>query len=1205
MKSFMPWFCLAFAATNVAYSEDGLDAYRQGNYLMAAQQLNPAPNNDPVVDYYLGEMRLYGYGQLKNNALALRQFTQAAERGFLPAVNMMARYALIEQRDPVEALRWFKQAADKNDTPALMYCASAYLFGLGVKKNIEYAKRYYIPAAKNGDSIAQYTLADDFINSRSAQNKKLGLLWLNKSVAQGNPKAQLKLSELFAKGGLVEQDMKRAEQLAQLAAQQGYMPAFSRLGDMALQQNDFLKAKDWYVQAANKKYPPAEMALANLYLNNKSPFYDPKTGFLWMLKAAQNDVIPAQTSLALLYKQGIGVPADANIALEWQQKANAKTKVAEDPATSAVQWLSNDKFDQFISSNYQLTGIFSDWRNPLALQQNNYNASPQMEVITRETLYQPAFVMANPNTVPIAEYFDALASSLGSQQPEWSFPRYPIDKHIAALERNDSYVVRHEPRTSIIDEGVLYATDDNAQPYSYVRDLTEGWEKQANYQAVFNQLHEEAVLGNPDAQFQLAQLYQFGYGVEKNAQQASYYYQLAAVQQDTRAEYNLGLLYLQGLMNQVDYDQGIAWLTDAAFKGNPYAQYALSRIYEHGYGGTADTPAIQSNGHLAMSMDYLAAANNFPLSLYSLADHMVKKNKGQMTLAEKQKRVQLITRLYREAATQGVAEAVLPLAFFDAMNGGDKAKQAKAFEVAQKEARTGNPQAALLLGMMYDRGLSVPANPEQAVSWYQQASDNPVKSFILGTYYSNGLGVNADKEKGKRLLQAAADAGFAYANLNLAIMQQQQGDAFLPELEKAVALGNSTAGLLLADYYLSQANNPQNMEQARAIYQNFADKGDKKAQLKLAYMFDKGFGGPMNAEQALHWYTAAAEQNDSKAQYLLGQLYQVGSTQVLPDYEAAKKWYAAAEKRYSPAAVALGFIYDTIEANYAKAMGSYQQAADRHDPTAQYNLGLIYENGKGFAVDYAKAKDFYSQAAAQGHRGAMVQLAGILFNGYAGERNALQAFDWYKKSAALGDPTALYYLGLLSETGVATSVNYPDAVNYYQQSAAKGNAKAMLALARMYQFGLGVARDNEKMLKFYKQLADQQNAFAQYQLGRYYLEMAQADHSIPEGKRWLEQAQNNGNGQAKSLLQWLMAQEQERLSFIQPLSMPKKLVVGMQQPLDLLYLEALSEWNRGNDTDSRSILDNILVKFPNYEPARKAYEQLNQHMNLSEISYNK
>jgi len=382
------------------------------------------------------------------------------------------------------------------------------------------------------------------------------------------------------------------------------------------------------------------------------------------------------------------------------------------------------------------------------------------------------------------------------------------------------------------------------------------------------------------------------------------------------------------------------------------------------------------------------------------------------------------------------------------------------------------------------------------------------------------------------------------------------------------------------------------------IYKRFAEKGDKEGQLKLAFMYEQGLGGPIDMASAQNWYTLAAQQGQPTAQFLLGRINQLGWIGKQPDYAEAKKWYSSAKSTYAPAAVALGFIYDTVDDDYQKAMAGYQLAVDKEDPIAQFNLGLIYEKGKGQPVDFVKATKMYLQAAAQGHAQAMVQLAGLYFNGSAGPRDQEQALQWYKKAAALNNRDALYHLGLLSETGVATKLDYSDAINYYQQSAAKGNAKAMLALARMYQYGLGVPKDNQQALKLYKELAATNNPYAQYQLAIFAYEGTEGQRSPEQGKQLLQQADENGNQQARKVLQWLEAQSQEHISFIEPLpANPAPILAG--KAADLMYLDALSEWNRGDEILSRSILNQIMTQYPQYAPAKRAYEQLNQQLTPS------
>jgi enhanced entry protein EnhC len=361
-------------------------------------------------------------------------------------------------------------------------------------------------------------------------------------------------------------------------------------------------------------------------------------------------------------------------------------------------------------------------------------------------------------------------------------------------------------------------------------------------------------------------------------------------------------------------------------------------------------------------------------------------------------------------------------------------------------------------------------------------------------------------------------------------------------------------------------------------------------------MLEKGLGAAPDPVAAQRWYTAAAEQGNPVAQYLLGQFYQLGVVGD-PDYTLAKEWYKKSATQLSKASVALGFLYETVDDNYAEALKAYEQAAAKGDILGEYNLALMYEYGKGVPIDYAKAKSLFIEAANKGVDEAMNQLGGMYFYGLGQERNEQQALVWYKKAAALGNRNALYSLGLLSETGVATKLDFPDALKYYQQASDQGNEKAMLALARMYHYGLGVAKDNKMSASIYQKLADRQNAYAQYQLGTYYLEGTSGERLPEKAMQLLKQASENGSPQARKILQRLEAQSQGRVSFIEPVMMNRARVSG--ESADLMYLDALNEWDRGDEVLSRMILHRLVTQYPNFVPAKRVYEKLNEAKRVS------
>ncbi|CAM2883439.1 tetratricopeptide repeat protein [Legionella worsleiensis] len=1194
MKSLVPWMCLVVAsATQNAFADDGFNAYRLGDYSKAAEPLISKAGQDAVADYYLGRLYLYGYGQLKNNDLAMRYFTKSAEKGYLPAVQLMAKYSLFQLKNPEEAARWFKQAASAGDVQAQMYMAAAYLFGYGVKKNTDVATRYYIDAAKSGNPVAQYALAEQFIDSRHSSNKKLGLIWLSKSANGDNPKALTKLGSIYLAGKLVPQDVPKAIELLNKAASLNFVPAMLELGNAALEQKEYDQALAWFNKAASQHNSAAYLHLAHAYLQEKSPIYDPKNGFLWTLKAAQDGSVEAKKDLVELYTKGIGVAPDATLARQWADKAAQDAKKPQElsPQTQMALWLSNGTLNKMENTSYQMDGIFSAWNNKAGLRNNTYNPAPQFEVITRQELFKPKFALTQPNEIPINTYYDALISKTAEYKDnEWSFPIYHLNRQIEALERAYSPVVARNNLPAPYIDASYYSESDTIN--GDLMDIwMQGWQKQVNYMAVFNQMYSRAILGDAQSQFEIGQMFQYGIGVAQNEQAAMIFYQNATEQQHLGAEYNLGILYLEHAKNAADYQIGLNWLTDAAFKGNKRSQYALSRILEKGKTGEDGTVYIQPNHEQAISMLYLSAANNYGPAEYQLAEHLAREFNDGLSVDVKNHKIALIRQLYQGAAKNHVAQALVPLAYYNAVDA-DKQKQIEAFKVAETQADAGDEKAALLLGMLYDRGIGTSADPSKALYWYQRSGQNPVSQFIMGTYSTEGKGIVQDKEKGLSLLKESAQAQFPYSYFNLAVIKHQSQEEFLPDLMTSYRLGNSHAGIVLADYYLAASNDTDSMNQAKEIYTKLAEKGDQYAQLKLAYILDKGLGSAANPVAAQRWYQASAEQGNPEAQFLLGQFYQLGAMGQ-PDYAQAKLWYAKAATRLSKAQVALGFLYETVDDNYAEALKSYEAASHQGDPIGDYNLALLYEYGKGIPVDYQKAKALFTAAAAKGVDEAMNQLGAMYFYGLGEPRNTQQALVWYKKAADLGNGNALYSLGLLSETGVATKLDFPDALKYYKDASDKGNEKAMLALARMYHYGLGVAKDPKMSASIYEKLAQRQNAYAQYQLGTYYMEGTAGEQSPAKGRKLLEQASENGSTQARKVLRRLDAQNQARVSYVESIQLNDVPVLEGAHA-DLIYLDALNEWNRGDEVLSRMILQRLVTQYPHFVPAKRTYEQLNQ-----------
>lgn len=1174
MKSIMPWFCLAaMTNTNLVFADKGLDAYRIGDYSKAADLLLNSNNNDPIVNFYLSKMRLYGYGELKDNHLAIEYLQKAGEKGFLEAQNIMARYELLENKNLEKALYWFKKAAVAEDNSALMYCAAAYYFGVGTSINRDVARKYYISAAKKGDSIAQYTIANYFLSSNNLGNKKLGMIWLDKSLQQQNPEAMLMMSKLYANGSLVPKDLQKARELINAAIEKHYLPAYSALGDLDYLEKNYTEAQKSYEKAAAAEYVPAIVSLSKLYGDEKNELHNKHEAYLWMLKAAQLGSSEACLALAEMYKKGIGVDANEKLAESWAKKSKIVDKSAAQK--NAVLWLTNRKMTQFVETDYKLKGIFTSWHNINNLSENNYNQPPQFRNVYKDEIYKPNFKLVDPNQISIAEYYNILLSGKNVENGKFAPPTYLIPDLKSASE--DNRVLREQQHSSL--------------GFDYLLQSQMSAEGKINYKQEFAKLKERALIGDTIAQFDIGQMYQYGLGVKKDTKKAIEFYELAAQQGSLPAEYNLGIIYLLGDGVTADMNLALKWLTDSAFKGNDYAQFVLARIYENGYKDSNGKELIKANKEQALSMYKIAAANNYGPAQYRLAEILVREVPTDLSEKGKIKRNHLIKRLYAQALLNNDNRAKLPLAFYNAMEK-DKKKLKLAYEVASQESAKGNKDAALLLALMYDRGIVAEKNHDAAIRWYQQADDNAVTAFILGTYTALGHGLTKNLAKSQELLKKSVASNFSYANLNLAVLNKMNKLDFLDNLSTALEQGNSTAGLLLADYYLSESKDSSQLQSARKIYEHFARQGDKNAQLKLGYLYEKGIGGKVDFATAKDWYKKSARQNQPQAQFLLARLYQLGKVDNLPNIKLAKKWYQAASTVYPRAALALGFLYDTAEDNYQQAAINYKFAEEHNELLGAFNLGLIYERGQGCAVDFDKAESLYLKAAKAGHKESMAQLAGIYLNGKNGKQNLSEAYNWYNKAAELGDRTAMYNLGLLYETGVIAKLNYEKAREYYKKSADLGDVKATLALARLYQYGIGSEKNLDKSVDIYNTLSKQNNGYAQYQLAGLCFKGIPENCTYNQGINWLEKSSANGNKEAVRMLDLAKATNNEKLSFIQPVPAIVKVKLNGDDSVDFQYLQALNAWNTGNERFTKELLYAILAKDPNNSLVKESYKKI-------------
>ncbi|MEI9902940.1 MAG: tetratricopeptide repeat protein [Asticcacaulis sp.] len=93
--------------------------------------------------------------------------------------------------------------------------------------------------------------------------------------------------------------------------------------------------------------------------------------------------------------------------------------------------------------------------------------------------------------------------------------------------------------------------------------------------------------------------------------------------------------------------------------------------------------------------------------------------------------------------------------------------------------------------------------------------------------------------------------------------------------------------------------------------------------------------------------------------------------------------------------------------DYAQAMIWYQKAADQNYPAATFNIGIMYLQGEGVAVDNARGVDLIARSARAGFAFAEGKMATINYSGLAGQPvDKVKAYGWALLAADGGDPDA-------------------------------------------------------------------------------------------------------------------------------------------------------------------------------------------------------
>jgi TPR repeat protein len=155
--------------------------------------------------------------------------------------------------------------------------------------------------------------------------------------------------------------------------------------------------------------------------------------------------------------------------------------------------------------------------------------------------------------------------------------------------------------------------------------------------------------------------------------------------------------------------------------------------------------------------------------------------------------------------------------------------------------------------------------------------------------------------------------------------------------------------------------------------------------------------------------------------------------------------------------------------NYALSYSKYQQVS-KHNPLAQFVLGLFEQNGWGR------------------------------------KPNPVAACAWFEKSAQSHIPTGEHFWGDCLAQGIGRAVDIPAALGWYEKAATHGHFISLCSAADYYVRGNGVPQDVQKGVAMCAQAAQSNSPPAMLKLAGYYEDGGALPRNLAAARYWYQQA---------------------------------------------------------------------------------------------------
>lgn len=509
------------------------------------------------------------------------------------------------------------------------------------------------------------------------------------------------------------------------------------------------------------------------------------------------------------------------------------------------------------------------------------------------------------------------------------------------------------------------------------------------------------------------------------------------------AQYEVGLMYANGIGVQKDLVQAIHWIQQSAQRGLSAAQYLLATRYASGVGVVRDD-------YQALKWYFRAAEQRHPKALFRL---------GRLFST---RQIDIEMHSYRKAAELGLPEAQLGLGRI-LLQGNAQAEPdpdaARAW--FHQAAVQGLPSAQAALADIYALGLGVTPDLDEALVWYRQAvaGSSLAAHVALHRLDMDGVGRSVDSKRSRRRGSVAE--------------RRRSQDHWVA----VASIGDAEAKYHLGLMYERGWGVTQNAEKAIAWYQVAAELGEERANMALAKLLET-----LDVQAAIGAYRRAAAAGNSSASFALGRLLSSGSGSVKDSLDGFLSYAQSAHLGNAAGLVTLGSLLAGMTDHFA--LEAFARAANMGVAEAQFRLGQYLFEGKGVEKDASQAAAWFEKAAVQGHVQAQSSLGVMYLRGHGVAKEAKSALHWFQQAAEQGDAKAQWNLGsMYASGGPDGKKDQKLAFVWCQRAADQDFAPAQATLG-----GLFAAMGKQKEAIFWlSKAADLDDPEAQHNLATLYL----------------------------------------------------------------------------------------------------------------------